>query len=402
MKTVALVDPLWTGHHPTYLRFFSQVLLQLGQQVIVFCREPAKLADMVRFSSEPQRKNWQAIPYAWSPERSGGSFWAARATSLRRLQELNRLLTEMERQTATGIDLVFFCLLDDFIGHLQTTCDFDRCFDKPYSGLYFLPFHLRLKLRYAWARRGPLNPDAALLSRHCRSVGVLDEGIALKLSQRVHHKPVVCFPDVTDEECSTAPTDFEIAIRAKANGRRIVGLFGWLGKHKGVLEFMQHVAALQGQPVFFVVVGTVGERSFTAEENRMINDWMDNPPENVFAAREFIPDERTYNSLVRACDLLYAVYQRFPHSANVLAKAACMGVPVVVSDRYLMAERVKRFHLGFTVREDVPADFRALLESSETFAYKTGDVFRLGCRAYLKEHGLEKLAASFEQVLRHY
>ncbi|MFN7557011.1 MAG: glycosyltransferase family 1 protein, partial [Microcystis sp.] len=47
MKTIALVDPLWGGHHPTYLKFFAKTLLELGHEVIVLCPAPEEVNQWI-------------------------------------------------------------------------------------------------------------------------------------------------------------------------------------------------------------------------------------------------------------------------------------------------------------------------------------------------------------------
>ena len=39
-KTVALVDPLWIGHHPMYFTQFAASFLRAGADVIGLCPEP--------------------------------------------------------------------------------------------------------------------------------------------------------------------------------------------------------------------------------------------------------------------------------------------------------------------------------------------------------------------------
>ncbi len=396
MKTIALVDPFWTGHHATYLHFFSTALLQLGHRVVVLCPEPNMLGDTLA-GELVKSNNWHTISLRL-PEPSVNSRLSLRATARQRIEQIAQVLAETEDRLPSPIDLVFFCWLDEFSWHFLHGLDFDHLLGRRFSGLYFHPTHLRVPLRLAWLRRGPFNPDAVFRSSYCTSVAVLDEGITKALSRRLG-KPVIDFPDITDERQSETPTALEIAIRTKARGRKVIGVLGSLDKRKGLLAIIQHAAMLQDQPILFCVAGTVVEKSFSAEENRVIRNWMDGPPENVFARCGFIEDGIAFNGFVRACDLLYAVYQDFRHSSNILTKAACLRVPIVVADGYLMAERVKCFHLGFVVREEVPQDFQSLVLSGRAFTYRGTQEFQQGCRDYQEQHGFAKLVAGFEQIL---
>lgn len=402
MTTVALVDPIWTGHHPTYLRFYSEALLEAGCRVMAFCSQPERLRSMLS-TDGISLEDWQGVFYQSSPQPARKvSRVAARSAALERLAGLSETLARAEKTEKASIDLVFFSYLDAFIGHWLTGWDFGRMLGKQFSGLYFRPTHLRIKPRYGWLRRGslnPLNPDAALLSSFCRSVAVLDEGIAQDLSKRLRGKPVICFPDLTDEQFSETPTALESEIREKAGRRKIVGLLGALDKRKGVLPFIQYAARFEDRPLFFLMAGALASHTFTEEENLSINWFMENPSHNSYVHNGFIENDIAFNGLVRCCDLLYAVYHRFPYSSGLLTKAACAQVPIVVSDRFLMAERVRRFNLGFVVREDSAEDVHALLSSPDTFDFRSTEAFKNGCRKYLEQHSLERLVDCFRQVL---
>ena len=57
------------------------------------------------------------------------------------------------------------------------------------------------------------------------------------------------------------------------------------------------------------------------------------------------------NSIYAASDVVVAAYRAFPNSSNALTKAAVFERPIVVSDGYLMAERVRKFGLGEVIPE---------------------------------------------------
>lgn len=401
MKTIALVDSYWGGHHPTYMEFFSEALLQLGHRVFVFCPEPEKLKSNLSVRLGKNLKDWHAVNYrlpSQSPIKL--SRLETRTAALDRLKNLAQILTEVEQASKTLIDFVFFCYLDASIGQLQTKADFDNKLGRPFSGLYFHPAHLRMRIRYPWFRRGPLNPDAVLLSHYCRSVGVLDEGIIQKLSQRLGGKKVMVFPDITNEEWSESQTVLEKKLRSLAKGRKVVGLLGSLEKRRGLLTMIELAKEMKNHHLFFFAAGQVAESSFPEEEIRRINNFLKNPPENVLIHPEFIEDGIPFNNLVRCCDLIYAVHHNFPHSSNMLTKAACMNVPIVVSDGYLMAERVRRYGLGAVVRDGVKEDVRDLITSEQIFDYKSQEKFRTGCREYMKEHGFEKLRSCLDEAVQ--
>ena len=40
MKKIFLFDSIWSGHHPTYFKYFIKYILELGYQVYAFCPDP--------------------------------------------------------------------------------------------------------------------------------------------------------------------------------------------------------------------------------------------------------------------------------------------------------------------------------------------------------------------------
>lgn len=39
-KNIFIFDPLWSGHQPTYFKYFIKYILELGYQVYAFCPDP--------------------------------------------------------------------------------------------------------------------------------------------------------------------------------------------------------------------------------------------------------------------------------------------------------------------------------------------------------------------------
>ena len=60
----------------------------------------------------------------------------------------------------------------------------------------------------------------------------------------------------------------------------------------------------------------------------------------------WLDTECELNDVISQCDLLFAAYEDFPNSSNILSKAARFRKPVIVRDGYLMAERVREFRMG--------------------------------------------------------
>src|SRR5690606_17180288 len=98
----------------------------------------------------------------------------------------------------------------------------------------------------------------------------------------------------------------------------------------------------------FLFAGEVEWRAFSAEELGWIKRARELRGRVVFHGRR-IPDEASYNALVRACSVLWAVYPNSPHSSNTLTKAAVFERPVLAADGHLMARRIREYRLGEVV-----------------------------------------------------
>ena len=110
----------------------------------------------------------------------------------------------------------------------------------------------------------------------------------------------------------------------------------------------------------FLFAGGVIWPVFNAEQRALFVRAVSEGPAVIYHG-ERVPDERAYNSLVQACDVLFAAYVDFPHSSNTLTKAAVFEKPIIVSDGHLMAARVREYRLGEVVPQgDAEAALRAI------------------------------------------
>ena len=316
--------------------------------------------------------------------------------AIARWQQVAKIMEKIAVKLGKIPDLTFFAWLDSYLGPYLTAATSDHIFPYPWSGLYFQP-PLRKTLKYQQLRRGILNPLAVLKSKHCPSVAVLDEGIADKLQQKLN-KPVVIFPDFTDE--SPPDMSFEIAqkIRAKAAGRKIIGLLGSLDRRKGTLTLLE-VSRQASDRWFFVFAGKLAEPAFTAAELAKIGEIVKANPENCFFHLTRIPTEAQFNAIIQICDLLYAAYENFLYSSNILTKAAIFEKPVIASKNYCMGERVEKFNLGYGIEGGNVSQCVSILERFHE-ELSTGNLsIQPDFEGYRRLHSIEQLISAFQKIL---
>jgi len=394
LKTIALIDPFWTGHHSTYLKLYAKTLLSLDHRVMLFCSKPKEIELWLKANTQYQHDKLHLFHFDVPNEIN--------VPVLRLQMAINSVIwwhvTERaikEATTATGYspDLVFFAWLDDYLGRFQNHRLIDMLFHYNWSGLYFHPRHLRLPLPHSTARGGHQDYDEALRSKRCTSVALLDEGVAQKLQEKLPNKPVVVFPDLTD---SSPVCDIALVhdIITKAAGRTIVTVVGGLAKRKGVLTLLEVSRRAVSQGWFFVFAGALATDSFSPQELQHLKETVANPPSNCYFHFEFLPDEHYFNALIKISDLLFASYEDFPHSSNILTKAAVFKKPVIVSTGGCMAERVRAFRLGACIQYgNVPECMEAirhLLTPAELHADYNG---------YLSNHSEQRLFQAFQELL---
>jgi glycosyltransferase involved in cell wall biosynthesis len=106
--------------------------------------------------------------------------------------------------------------------------------------------------------------------------------------------------------------------------------------------------------------------------------------------------EESLNAVVASSDVVFAAYRNFPNSSNIMTKSAVFERPIVVSDGFLMAERVRHYCLGEVVPEGDIEALACALDKMLQPGY--AEQLRSGARwaDYKKDHS----AASLEQVMK--
>ncbi|MFN6271296.1 MAG: glycosyltransferase family 1 protein [Microcystis sp.] len=396
MKTIALVDSIRGGHHPTYFKIFAKTLLELGHEVIALSPEPEEVSQWVASHCPELASNFHSFElHEPSPSQFSCRRLQARAMAVACWQRVAQSIQEISSKLGKAPDITFFAWLDTYLGLIPAITD--PIFPYPWSGLYFQPGYLRIPPKLRWMRHGILNPLSVLKSPHCPVVAVLDEGIADKLQQKLN-KPVVVLTDITDE--SPPDMDFEIVkkIRAKAAGRKIVGLLGSLDRRKGTLTLLE-VSQQVSDRWFFVFAGRLAEPAFTAAELAKIEEIVKANPDNCFFYWNSIPDGSGFNAVVQVCDVLYAAYENFPYSSNILTKAAIFEKPVIASKNYCMGERVEKFNLGYGIEGGSVSQCVSILERLHE-ELSTGSLsIQPDFEGYRRLHSIEQLISAFQKIL---
>ncbi len=364
---IALADPEWIGHRETYFREFVLSLNRVGADVIALCPDFAKLTPLGLHPSnlyhetltEPQRL--PVLRHLFQDPINTHLRWRL----------LDRALKKAEIKAGRPADFLFLPWLDSYLRVSLSKTFTSALLKTPWAGLYFRPNHLvdeNQNLCPSSFLHSAAKGDALLRSQNCRAVAVLDETMsgALKIASG---KPVILFPDITDESAPDPQNFFARQIIERANGRKVIGLIG-MEPRKGVMTLLKasEIAAEKKLPWLFVLAGAACWSQYSPSEQRYIENCVAKSRDgssgsNLLFPDEFkpIPDGPAYNGVMNTFDVLFIAYHNFPGSSNVLTKSCILKKPVVSTDLGCIGHRTKVHQLGLTIpQEDANACIRAI------------------------------------------
>ncbi len=360
-KTVAMIDPLWIGHHPMYFCQFAASFLRAGVSVIGLCPDPqAASRDLLR-TLEPElasdlrdRTYFHKLP-AGKAHFFQGRFESDPLRTFMRWRTAADTLASAEAHTGTRADLVYFPYLDSYLRFLPCAAIPEILLNRPWSGLYLRNHHHgespSLKKSLCLLGKG----DAILRSPLCRGVGVLDERF-IPAMENFSGTAITAYPDVTQTDLPAAPFLTALEIQRKAAGRKIIGIIG-LERRKGLLTLFR-TAALARQaalPYYFVCAGTLLLSQFTPAEQAEIQSVSEGIAtgeiQNIHFDRSTgrIAEEADYNFLFRTFDVVWAAYESFQGSSGTLSKAAAFEIPCIATAAECVGSRVESYRLGLTI-----------------------------------------------------
>ncbi|MEZ5303404.1 MAG: hypothetical protein R3F11_22600 [Verrucomicrobiales bacterium] len=402
---IALADPRWFGHHPTYFKEFTASFLRLGCRVLAFCQNPAEAAAFAEdWCKADGRRAAEWFRAAALPDPNKSYLIPGRdhdplSTAIR-WRRLRAALREAERASGWRADAAFLAFLDAYIRFLPHHHLAEASVGIPWSGLYFRNHHLGSEGTGALgALRRFAKGDARLRSLSCAAIGVLDERFDPALSAASRGTPIIHFPDITDEAMPDEPTPLAREILRRASGRKVVGLIG-LEKRKGFLTLLR--AALgpsADDPLFFVCAGQLGRPTLTGADLAFLDRAA--KAENVFldldGAR--IPDGAEFNAVMAAMDIVFAAYEAFPGSSNTLTKAALVERPVLGSRGGCIEHRISEFGLGICIDEGDEIQCAAALRQLASGKDWSGDPLRPRYADYRAAHSRQRMDEALGEFL---
>jgi len=384
--SVVLVEFSWAGHSPVWFKEYIKTALDLGWNVLAVCPHPEEL-------DVPEGSGDRLIRERFMVGKCGISKLPGYTSNIVYWWHVSRLLRRcVNRAKVKGwrnFRVFYTAVYDDVFRWFPLG---ERFLRLPWSGLYMLSgsFHI------SRPRSRIDRPERLFRNPRCTGVAVLDETIVATFRQRLGNRNIVVFPDISDPSLPDQPSLQALEIREFAAGRKVVGLLGHLIPRKGVMDFLQAAARLENHDICFVLAGDLSEWLYDAATLEFLRSAGDRRIPNVLGIYGRIDCQMIYNSIVQACDVLFAAYRNFPNSSNTITKAAQMRRPLVVSDGYVMAARVKRHGLGLCVPE---GDVDAIVQAIKTLVESDSPIDLQGAALLVEEHSISHLSECFKNVL---
>jgi hypothetical protein len=405
-RVVAIVDTMWVGHHPTYFKLICRSFLKEGVDVIALCPRPVEVEQWAEGYLAPEtRSRLVCFPLAelwemrtgWDSIRSVGK---ATLTALTRWLMLRGALDRIADASGRRPDFIFFPKADGWIAGMSWSWARRQLLPCQWAGIYFHPEHRRpTKRKHSVLEEFLLQtrvfvPDAALGCRRCSFVGLLDENLREVFEARFT-KPAYSFPDITDETPPNHDHPLAREIIKRAAGRKVIGLLGGLDERKGLLSLLEVARRDQSHRWFFVFAGRVdyGGANAMVEKLKASQDYR---LANCFFHLERLEDGEEFNSVANACDALYAVYNDFPYSSNILTKAAMLQKPVLVNIGALLEERVKKYRTGIAINGDAIPAIQSALDKVLSPSF---DALKPAYEEYFAAHSTETLQTTITNLV---
>jgi glycosyltransferase involved in cell wall biosynthesis len=362
IKTVALINPLWIGHHPVFFGYFAASFLRAGARVIGLSPNPDGARKEIE-AAVGDFPDWEKrITLAMLP--TGGRSWfngrfeGDPYHTFQRWHLAGKTLRKTEAESRWTADLVYFPYIDSFIRFLPFSAVPDITIGRPWSGLYLRNHHHRSADEAACSPFHMLaKGDALIRTPLCREIGVLDERFVGGMKDYLG-KPVIHYPDITRTHLPEEQPELTKSILQKASGRKIIGLIG-LETRKGTINMLR--VALKAhelrRPWYFAFAGTFNPNAYPRSDLAFITDVLgkiaageiDNIHFDPEAER--IPTEADFNSLFSSFDVAWAAFEGFQGSSGTLSKAAAFNIPCVATAGECIGHRLENFRAGLTIPE---------------------------------------------------
>ena len=392
----------WFGHTPHCLESIVPFFLERGYTIYHLTDKPEaaaryfsetgllgheKIRHLGMVKVETEKPHWRKDEQLCRVE----AYWQGVRLAL------EKLYGELGRKVG-----IFHTWVDLYSHDYLSQKVIEQAMPAPWVGLYVHPAELRIFK--TWKRRvyenamdfikkGQMFPSRlrAFDVPNARKIYFLDEEMPAKTKFR-NSIQKGSFPEWGNVSSEKIP---EIENLLKKPNQKIICLCGFLDKRKGLLTLLRSVSKLS-QDWFFLFAGPIGYDSFSEEQKKEVFEWEQNPPANVFFINRLLSNQEINQAVLRS-DIVYLAYENFFHSSNVQVKAAYFQKPMIAGPQHLIAERTRRFGMGWCLPEITEQAVSDLLNQTDNKEIqRVIDSARF--EEFCQEHSPERLNECLEEI----
>jgi glycosyltransferase involved in cell wall biosynthesis len=400
LPSILLYNPIsGHGHLDSWNAMFVSILLDAGWQVNALTPDAQDLLRRLKSKNQAFLERLHILD--WNVLRSSFT-----QRVLGRLQRLIGIQTNHQDDTK-DLDPRFLDPLE-FARRInasikkckwQPSLVFNMYMDMyPIEGTRWKQFESLNKLSWAGIRFVPTSEQAEIYYKQSALKGIcfLDESVCEQAQQTMPQKVFGYLPDITENALPLTESALVREIKEKARGRKIVFMGGTIGGNKNLASWYQLINQADPREFYFVQVGEMFEDTLTTEDALELAKIKNECPENLYIKLEYLPDEAMFNEVIRASDIIFAVYRNFKISSNMPGKAAAFNKPILVAEGYLMGGRVSKYGIGLTVAEN---DVGAMKSAISTLAH-TSESMTSQFDAYRRDFSIQALSERYTDFLK--
>lgn len=387
-----------TGHRYMYLEEYASILLEHQASVSVLCSRPVDLSERIaaRVEDTSRLRCLSSQLTGWEYRKLG---LAARLESLKaKFQGYPRsaqatylwlqLLALLQKYKIPSGARILLMLGDSYLTTTSARL-LQRLRRWKLSAIYMFPFDHEASIE--GVRRHLLLTHQIMRSSKLEHLFVLDERLPPAPSENSDVGDVVAIPDICSTSTVGADDVLIDRIREFAKGRRIILVIGGLAKRKGLLRLLKAAQQIDADDCV-VAIGKLLEATYSQEELTQISALSGKLEGRFYHHADWVSDQ-TFNACIEASSVVYLCYEDFPHSSNVLAKAAFFRVPVLVNKGHLLEYRVDAYELGQALDEGVLPLVEAL-NQGRIAEYHVGE----GSVGYYQQHNSGAIELMFKRL----
>jgi len=374
-----IYEPRVEGHHLSWLKYIVHDLVTAGFRLTLAVDGSAESRRLV----EQELAAWKArVGWSFATHESG------------RLKTRSHIKTAEACRDESGASQVFFPNLDEVASRMMRQAALG--WRPPVSwrgrlaGVYLRPRFLAPKERDAlwrWKAAGFRKLTAEGWWHH---LFFLDERMLETAKRRFPGAPFSLLPDASEGDYLRDPKEARQRL-GLPEGRHIYLFFGGPYKRKGLSVAAEAWRGWRkdGRP-FLLCAGRLPED----KTMRVRLSALERAGDAKVLDRHMHQEEMEW--CFASSDAVLLPYRKHLGSSGVLVQAAMAGRPVIASDEGLIAERVRRFEMGWLFQSGDASSLRSLLGRLESGELKASEE---AIQKGLKRYALEFSRKAFRRAL---